>query len=179
MFAWQFAIMQATAEKHNWTKFISMQNHYSLLYREEEREMNPYCIYSGVGLIPWGNLKSRSHYFLTTYSQLTIGPLNAGRLARPASSHKSTSRSEGQDELTKPQEETINRVEELAKKKGWTMSQVALAWINQQGISSPIIGFSSEKRIDEAIEARGKVLTEEEIKHLNELYQTGPIQGHA
>jgi len=54
MFAWQFAVMQATAEKHNWTKFVSMQNHYSLLYREEEREMNPYCVYSGVGLIPWG-----------------------------------------------------------------------------------------------------------------------------
>jgi len=58
MFAWQFAIMQAAAEKHNWTKFISMQNHYSLLYREEEREMNPYCVYSGVGLIPWGPLNA-------------------------------------------------------------------------------------------------------------------------
>jgi len=56
MFAWQFAVMQATAEKHNWTKFISMQNHYSLLYREEEREMNPYCNYSGVGLVNWGPL---------------------------------------------------------------------------------------------------------------------------
>jgi len=66
----------------------------------------------------------------------------------------------------------------LAKKKGWTMSQVALAWINPQ-VSSPIIGFSSEKRIDEAIEARGKELTKEEVEYLNELYEPGPIQGHA
>lgn len=108
MWAWQFAMMQAAADKNAWTKFISMQNHYSLLYREEEREMNKLCTYTGVGLIPWG-------------------PLNAGRLARPAASHKSTSRSEGQGELTKTQTEIIGRVEELAKKKGWTMSQVALA----------------------------------------------------
>jgi aryl-alcohol dehydrogenase-like predicted oxidoreductase len=108
MFAWQFALMQASAEKNGWTKFVSMQNHYSALYREEEREMNPLCQHLGVGLIPWG-------------------PLNAGRLARPASSHKSTSRSEEQGELTKVQTDIISRVEELAKKKGWTMSQVALA----------------------------------------------------
>jgi len=94
------------------------------------------------------------------------------------SAHKSTSRSEDNDDFTKWQEEIINRVEELAKKKGWTMAQVALAWTIPQ-VSSPIIGFSSEKRIDEAIEARGKVLTKEETEYLNEPYQHGPIQGHA
>jgi aryl-alcohol dehydrogenase-like predicted oxidoreductase len=99
-------------------------------------------------------------------------------LARPVASHKSTSRSEEQGDLTKTQEEIINRVEKLAKEKGWTMSQVALAWIGPQ-VSSPIIGFSSTKRIDEAIGVKGKTLTEEEIKHLNEPYEPRAIEGHA
>ena len=165
MWATEFAQMQFVAEKNGWTKFISMQNHYSLLYREEEREMNRFCDATGVGLIPWA-------------------PLARGNLARPAGEFGSTKRSEGEKKISKNGElgevdvQIIKRVEELARKKDWKMSQVALVWINKR-ISSPIIGFSSEARMDEAIEAKGKTLTEEEIKYLEELYVPKAIIGHS
>ncbi|KAF2451610.1 aldo-keto reductase-like protein [Karstenula rhodostoma CBS 690.94] len=167
MWAVQFAQMQFVAEKNGWTKFVSMQNHYNLLYREEEREMNRFCNDTGVGLIPWA-------------------PLCRGHLARPASAYGETIRSEGEKKAgtssTGPQVEadrkTIERVEELAKKHGWSMSSVALAWINKR-VASPIIGFSSEKRIDEALQARGKTLSDEEEKYLEELYTPRAIVGHS
>ncbi|MCJ1340949.1 hypothetical protein MMC09_006245 [Bachmanniomyces sp. S44760] len=158
MWTYQFAQMQFCAELKGLTKFISMQNCYSLLYREEEREMNKYCTETGVGLIPWG-------------------PLAAGQLARPAHAHGSTVRSSGRDVLEQDSS-IIDRVEGLAKKKGWTMSHVALAWINKR-ISSPIIGFSSVERMEEALAVKGKSLTEEEEKYLEELYQPKKIYGHS
>ncbi|TVY78319.1 Aldo-keto reductase dtxS3 [Lachnellula suecica] len=160
MWATQFAQMQFAAEKRGWTKFISMQNQYNLLYREEEREMNRFCNDTGVGLIPWA-------------------PLCRGHLARPAEALGTTIRSKPEAEkgLTDADYKTIARVQELAEKKGWKMSQVALAWINKK-ISSPIIGFSSIDRIDEAIDVRGKTLTEEEDKYLEELYEPKAISGH-
>ena len=116
MWTYQLAMMQACAEKNGWTKFVSMQNHYSLLYREEEREMNKYCKLTGVALIPWA-------------------PLARGHLARPASEFGNTVRSAGEKQRvvfptghTDTDQKIIARVEELAKKKGWKMSQVALAW---------------------------------------------------
>ncbi|KAH8808475.1 aldo/keto reductase [Xylogone sp. PMI_703] len=162
MWATQFAQMQFVAEKNGWTKFVSMQNHYNLIYREEEREMNRYCNDTGVGLIPWA-------------------PIARGNLARPAEAYGTTTRSKPEKEaggLTETDFKIIGRVQEIAEKKGWKMSHVALAWINKR-ISSPIIGFSSVERMDEAIEARGKVLTEEEEKYLEELYQAKPIAGHS
>jgi len=167
MWATQFARMQFTAEKNNWTKFVSMQNHYNLLYREEEREMNRFCNDTGVGLIPWA-------------------PLCRGHLARPYEEFGKTARSAPEKENSsgrntgrgEPDVTIIKRVEELAKKKDWKMSQVALAWINKR-ISSPIIGFSSVERMDEALGARGKTLTEEEEKYLEELYVPKTISGHA
>jgi len=159
MWAVQFAQMQQVAEKHNYTKFISMQNHYNLVYREEEREMNRYCNDTGVGLIPWA-------------------PLCRGHLARPLEKFGTTERSKPEKELTEVDQKIIGRVEELAKKKGWKMSWVALAWINSR-ISSPIIGFSSVERIEEAIEVRGKKLTAEEEKYLEELYEPKAIVGHS
>ncbi|EMD01002.1 hypothetical protein BAUCODRAFT_60820 [Baudoinia panamericana UAMH 10762] len=163
MFAYQFAMLQNCAEKNGWTKFISMQNHYNLLYREEEREMNKYCDATGVGLIPWA-------------------PLCRGHLARPPSQFGSTIRSEGEQKTSKGQSESdkevVKRVQELAEKHGWKMSHVALAWINKR-VSSPIIGFSSVERMEEALEARGKELTPEEEKYLEEPYVTRDIQGHS
>lgn len=166
MWAVEFATMQFVAEKNGWTKFVSMQNHYNLLYREEEREMNRFCNMTGVGLIPWA-------------------PLCRGHLARPASAFGSTSRSEQEKSNgtattghTEQDRQTIERVEELAKKHGWSMSTVSLAWINKR-VTSPIIGFSSAKRMDEALEARGKVLSEEEEKYLEELYVPREVQGHS
>lgn len=105
-------------------------------------------------------------------------PLAAGRLARAAEAFKSTERSKVLEGLNEIDTNIINRVQEIAEKKGWKMSQVALAWINKR-IASPIIGFSSVERIDEAINARGKTLTDEEEKYLEELYQPKPISGHS
>ena len=101
-----------------------------------------------------------------------------GHLARPVEAFGTTTRSQPEQPLNEVDTETIKRVQELAEKKGWKMSQVALAWINKR-ISSPIIGFSSIERIDEAIEVRGKTLTDEEEKYLEELYQPKVITGHS
>ncbi|KAI1104661.1 aldo/keto reductase [Jackrogersella minutella] len=165
MWAVNFARMQFVAEKNGWTKFISMQNHYNLLYREEEREMNRYCNDTGVGLIPWA-------------------PLCRGHLARPPSSFGSTERSRlekenapGSHGTVEPDLSIIGRVQEIAAKRDWKMSHVALAWINKK-VTSPIVGFSSIERIDEALDIKGKVLTEEEEKYLEELYQPKKISGH-
>jgi aryl-alcohol dehydrogenase-like predicted oxidoreductase len=158
--------MQHVAEMKGWTKFISMQNSYNLLYREEEREMNRFCNDTGVGLIPWG-------------------PLAAGALARPIEAYGTTARSKMQKErlpgaagTVEPDLTIIKRCQEIADKHGWPLSNVAMAWINKR-VASPIVGFSSEKRMDEALEARGKVLTEEEEKYLEELYQPKAIYGHS
>ncbi|CAD0097279.1 unnamed protein product [Aureobasidium vineae] len=138
MWTYQFCMMQACADKNGWTKFVSMQNQYSLLYREEEREMNKYCDATGVGLIPAEGLAGTSEVDV----------------------------------------KTIGRVQELAEKKGWKMAHVALAWINKR-VSSPIIGFSSVERMDEALGANDKTLTEDEEKYLEELYQPRNIVGHS
>jgi aryl-alcohol dehydrogenase-like predicted oxidoreductase len=165
MWATQFARMQFCAERNGWTQFISMQNHYNLLYREEEREMNRFCNDTGVGLIPWA-------------------PLCRGHLARPPSDFGSTSRSKLEQEgspgshgTVEPDLTIIKRVMEIAEKRSWPMAHVALAWINKR-VASPIIGFSSLERIDQAISAREKVLTEEEERYLEELYEPKAIAGH-
>jgi len=165
MWAYQFAKMQNAAEKHGWTKFVSMQNHYSLCYREEEREMNPFCHDTGVGLIPWA-------------------PLYRGLLARPPKSDVTEREKSMQNNpMFKGHEdpdvqEIIKRTLELAEKKGWKMSQVALAWIIQKG-TIPICGFSNLSRLDEAVGVRGKTLTEEEMKYLEEPYLPKKIVGHS
>ncbi|KAK6529420.1 hypothetical protein TWF281_008596 [Arthrobotrys megalospora] len=168
MWATQFARMQFVAEKNGWTKFVSMQNQYNLLYREEEREMNRFCNDTGVGLIPWA-------------------PLARGHLARQPEDFGSTNRSAMEQKLSwlpfhrigaeEADKEIVKRVKELADKRGWKMSHVALAWINKR-ISSPIIGFSSVERMDEALEANGKELTAEEEKYLEELYVDRAVTGH-
>ena len=160
MWTYQFATMQFVAEKHGWTKFVSMQNAYNLLYREEEREMNRFCLETGVGLIPWG-------------------PLARGNLARPHHVSGSTTRSSSQGDLPETDVMIISKVEELAKKKGWKMSDVAMAWLTYKGVTSPIIGISSVARLDEAVQSRGKELTEDEVKQLEEAYVPKNIMGHS
>ena len=160
MWTYQFATLQFTAEKHGWTKFVSMQNYFNLLYREEGREMNRYCKETGVGLIPWS-------------------PLAQGQLARPLVVTGSTTRSTGKPELPEADVAIVGRVEELAQKKGWKMSHVALVWLQHKGISSPICGFSSVERMDEALGAGGKTLTDEEVEYLEELYVPKNIMGHS
>lgn len=158
MWTYEFAQMQFCAEKNGWTKFIAMQNRYNLLYREEEREMNKFCNATGVAIVPWG-------------------PLCEGQLARPLSVRGTTARSENPEPLRPEAIETIKRVEELATKKGWTMTQVTLAWMLKR-VTAPVIGFSSEQRIDDALSVRGKQLTDEEDKYLGEVYTPLEIEGH-
>ncbi|TDL19656.1 Aldo keto reductase [Rickenella mellea] len=166
MRTWQFAELNHIAEINGWTKFISMQNEYSLLYREAEREMNAYCNYHGIGLIPYG-------------------PLHSGDLARPLGT--TTVRSEHanaalkgtpyEKKLSETDEQIITRTIELSKKRGWAISQVALAWVCMK-VTSPIVGVDSVERLDQAI-ITGKTLTEDEIKYLEEPYVPRLVRGHA
>ncbi|KAF4621546.1 hypothetical protein G7Y89_g14527 [Cudoniella acicularis] len=161
MWATQFVQLQFIAEKNGWTKFISMQNYYNLCYREEEREMIRFCKETGVGIMPWS-------------------PLFAGRLARPLGYDKSLRSkrpSPHHPGVTPADEEIIGRVEELATEKGWRMSEVALAWHKSKG-SVPIVGLNSVDRIIEACGLRGKLLTEKDVKYLEDPYVSRPVAGH-
>ncbi|KAJ5280876.1 Aldo/keto reductase [Penicillium angulare] len=158
MAAWEFQTLQNIAARNGWHKFISMQNYHNLIAREEEREMIPYCLDSGVSLIPWS-------------------PMARGVLTRPWNS-RSTVR-EGSDATlkgivrnreTEADKAIIERVEELAGKKGVSMAQIALAWSLSHPSESPIVGLSSIKRIDEAVASLQVKLTPEEIKYLEEPY---------
>lgn len=166
MFAWQFAKAQHAAERNGWTKFVSMQNHYNLVYREEEREMIPLCIDQGVGIIPWS-------------------PMARGFFARNSKGGGETPRykTDGffkelygrEDDFT-----VANRAEEVAKERGATSSQIALAWLlNKPYVAAPIIGASKEVHLDEALAALQIELSEEEIKRLEEPYQPHPVLGHS
>lgn len=170
MAAWEFQTLQNIAEKHGWHKFISMQNYYNLIYREEEREMIPYCRDTGVGLIPWS-------------------PIARGALARPFDDR--TTKREKTDKYlsnmirskeTAIDKTTIGRVEEVAKKLGVSMTAVATAWCLSKDGVNPIIGLSSKERIDQAVEnvafaASGK-LTAEDIKYLEDGYAPKERQGY-
>ncbi|CAL3969171.1 hypothetical protein PZA11_006210 [Diplocarpon coronariae] len=170
MAAWEFQTLQNIAEKHGWHKFISMQNYYNLLYREEEREMIPYCRDAGVGLIPWS-------------------PIARGALSRPFSDRSTTREKTDQylNHLIRSKENEIDRqivtrVEELAKKLGVSMTTIATAWCLSKDKVNPIIGLSSKERIDQAVEAvafasAGK-LTKNDIAYLEEGYAPKERQGY-
>jgi aryl-alcohol dehydrogenase (NADP+) len=154
MWAWQFSKAQYVAEQHGWTKFISMQNHYNLLNREEEREMMPLCVDQGVGVIPWS-------------------PLARGRLTRDWDN--ATSRSETDEfgkGLYKPEDQVIvERVAEVAKELSAPRAQVALAWVlSKSFVTSPIVGATKDAHIDDAIAACELQLSAEHIARLEEPY---------
>ncbi|KAJ5632531.1 Aldo/keto reductase [Penicillium lividum] len=158
MAAWEFQTLQNIAAQNGWHKFISMQNYHNLLDREEEREMIPYCLDSGVSLIPWS-------------------PMARGVLARPWGSTASVR--ENTDATLKgivrgreneADKTIVDRVEDLAGKKGVSMAQIAIAWSLSQPSEQPILGLSSIKRIDEAADSLQVKLTPEEIKYLEEPY---------
>ncbi|KAF1974752.1 Aldo/keto reductase [Bimuria novae-zelandiae CBS 107.79] len=157
MTAWQFQMLNNVAEKHGWHKFISMQNYHNLLYREEEREMLPYCFHEGIGVIPWS-------------------PLAQGKLARPwnTSSHRQESDPYMGFFITPSDEAIVNKVEEIANQLGVSMAQVAMAWSLKKGVN-PILGLQSEKRIDEAVGALEVVLSEDHVKALEGVYNVKPV----
>jgi aryl-alcohol dehydrogenase-like predicted oxidoreductase len=167
MYAWQFAKAQYCADAHGWTKFSSMQNHYNLLYREEERDMIPQCIDQGVGVIPWS-------------------PLARGVLAgnRTRSGERHTTRA-GADPFSDslygmPSDfDLVDRVAQVAAGRGVPPAQVALAWLLQRpGVSAPIIGATKLGHLQDALAAEQLELTADEIKSLEELYVPHPVLGH-
>jgi aryl-alcohol dehydrogenase (NADP+) len=163
MFAWQFAKMLYLADLHGWTRFVSMQNHYNLLYREEEREMNPLCVDQGIGIIPWS-------------------PLARGRLARPWD--ETTERSEvdafGRSLYGEDDRVVVERVGEIAERRGIPRAQVALArLLAQPGVTSPIVGATKPQHLAHAIAAVEVTLTPEEIASLDEPYRPHPVRGHS
>jgi 1-deoxyxylulose-5-phosphate synthase len=167
MFAWQFAKAQHAADDHGWSRFVSMQPHYNLLYREEEREMIPQCLDQGVGVIPWS-------------------PLARGVLAgnRTRQGEKKTTRSDS-DPFTdylysQPTDfDVVDRVADVASEHGVPPAQVALAWLlRRPGVTAPIVGATKLGHLTDALEAEQLVLSDEEMKRLEEPYVPHPVLGH-
>ena len=163
MFAWQFVELQMTAERHGWTKFISMQNHYNLIYREEEREMNPYCNGTGVALTPWSPL---ARGILTGSYK---GSLDGGSTARSQGADRK--RTEGLY-LGEMDFQIADRVVEVAEKLGHTPAQIAVAWLlNKPGITAPVVGVSKISQLDQLVAATEIALDESDMVYLEELYK--------
>jgi aryl-alcohol dehydrogenase (NADP+) len=166
MYAWQFAKAQHAADKHGWTKFVSMQNHYNLIYREEEREMLPLCADQGIGVIPW--------------SPLARGFLAGNRDKQGGE----TSRAKTDDFAKKlyyqdDDFKVADRLSEVAKARGLSNTQVALAWIlSKPVITAPIIGASKPHHLEQALASMDVELSADEIKKLEEPYKPHVILGH-
>jgi len=166
MACWEFQTLQNIAEKHGWHKFVSMQNYYNLLYREEEREMIPYCKANGIGLIPWS-------------------PVARGVLTRPWG-ERSTQREKTDNFLkaqirgreTEVDQRIVERLEEVAKRRGCSMAQAATAWCLSKGGVNPIIGLSKKERIDEAVQSIKVKLEEDDIDYLEEAYLPKVVYGY-
>jgi aryl-alcohol dehydrogenase-like predicted oxidoreductase len=167
MFAWQFAKAQHIAEKNGWTKFVSMQNHYNLIYREEEREMIPLCLDQGVGCIPW--------------SPLARGVL-AGNRSRDGGRHTTRSSTDAFTDYLYSQPTDFDVVEaagEVAAARGVSSAQVALAWLlSKPGVTAPIVGSTKEHHLREALEGEKLDLSEDEVEQLQKPYQPHPVLGH-
>jgi 1-deoxyxylulose-5-phosphate synthase len=164
MYAWQFAKAQHVAERHGWTKFISMQNHLNLLYREEEREMLPLCRDQGVGIIPWS-------------------PLARGRLARKWDVETARMRTDAfgsslYARTTDNDRELVQAVHHVAENRGVPAAQIAMAWVmSKEGVSAPILGASRPSHIDDAVAALAIQLTPEERDTLEAPYLPHPVVG--
>ncbi len=168
MYAWQFAKALYTSDARGWTRFVSMQNHYNLVYREEEREMIPLCLDQGVGVIPWS-------------------PLARGFLAGNRTQQKSgdTVRAKSDDfahamYYSEADFAVLNAVEALAGERGVKPAQIALSWmLHKPGVTAPIVGASKMYQLDEAIAATDLTLTSEEVKRLEVPYVPHRVLGHA
>jgi 1-deoxyxylulose-5-phosphate synthase len=168
MFAWQFAKAQAVATEHGWTRFVSMQNHYNLVYREEEREMIPQCLDQGVGVLPWS-------------------PLARGLLAgtRTASGERLTERARTDpfgDSLYTPEVDfaVVDAVNGVAAERGVSSARVALAWLlHQPGVTAPIVGATKVEHLDDALAAADLRLDPSELERLEAAYVPHAVSGHA
>jgi len=165
MYAWQFAKALYLADRHGWTRFVSMQNHYNLLYREEEREMNGLCQAEGVAVIPWS-------------------PLARGRLTR-AWKEEATKRTETDafgnrlySQTEEADRKVVDRLGEVAERRGIARAQVALAWLlGKPAVTAPIVGASKPHHLEDAVAALAVKLTAEEMAALEEPYVPHPVLG--
>jgi aryl-alcohol dehydrogenase-like predicted oxidoreductase len=170
MFAWQFANMLHASDRLRLNRFVTMQNHYNLIYREEEREMNPLCLSEGIGLLPWsplargflaGNRRGREQGF--------------GETVRAKTDEYAQKLYYQESDFT-----VVDRVTEIARKRGISNAQVALAWILQQpGVTAPIIGASKMHHLEDAVKALDVKLSAEELRQLAEPYHPHPVLGHS
>ena len=161
MFAWQFAQMLHVAERNGWSRFVTMQDHYNLLYREEEREMLPLCEYEGIGVIPWS-------------------PLARGRLTRDWDEATARSQTDefGKRLYAEGDRAIVEAVASVAEKRGLSRAQVALAWVlSKPVVSAPIVGVTSSKQLDEAVASLAVELSAEEIEQLEEPYEPHATSG--
>ena len=164
MYAWQFATALAVADLNGWTRFVSMQDEVSLVYREEEREMLPLCEFEGIGVLPWS-------------------PLGGGKLARPWGSSTKRATTDRYNKSMYQEEAgnargVVEAVEALARERGVPMAQVALAWVLQKDVvTAPIVGASKLEHVDDALAALELDLTEDEISALEAPYQPQSIKG--
>ena len=166
MYGWQFAKALYLADVHGWTRFVSMQNHYNLLYREEEREMMPLCLDQQIGVIPWS-------------------PLARGRLTRPWSEKDNTQRASADDfgnKMYAPTEAAdhlvVDRVNEVATARNVPPAHVALAWmLTKEYITAPIIGATKPHHLDDAVAALDVVWSHDEVEQLEEPYVPHPVLG--
>lgn len=162
MYAWEFSKMQYTAALHGWTKFVSMQNHYNLLYREEEREMLPLCADQGVGVLPWS-------------------PLARGRLTRDwdAATERSRNDDFGRKLYQEGDREVVDAVARIAADRGVPRARIALAWLLRRStVTAPIVGATKPSHIDDAVAALDVELTDKETAELEQPYAPRAISGH-
>jgi aryl-alcohol dehydrogenase-like predicted oxidoreductase len=161
MFAWEFSKMLNTSDRHGWARFVTMQDHYNLLYREEEREMLPLCWDEGIGVIPWS-------------------PLARGRLTRDWDVQTERSRTDefGKRLYMEEDRRIVQAVANVAEKRGVSRAQVALAWLlSKPVVSAPIVGVTRSEQLDDALDALSVELTAEEIEQLEEPYEPHATAG--
>jgi aryl-alcohol dehydrogenase-like predicted oxidoreductase len=165
MYSWQFAKALYTADLHGWTRFVSMQPHYNLIYREEEREMIPFCQDQKIAVIPW--------------SPLARGLLTGKRTKERNETERAKTDAFGKSLYGMDVDfEIVNRLSEIAGQRGIPSAQVALAWmLSKPAITAPIVGASKPGHLEDAIGALSVKLTEDEIRGLEELYQPHPVLG--
>ena len=161
MFAWEFSKMLNTSDRHGWARFVTMQDHYNLLYREEEREMLPLCWDQGIGVIPWS-------------------PLARGRLTRDwdVQTERSQTDEFGKRLYMEEDRRIVQAVANVAEKRGVSRAQVALAWLlSKPVVSAPIVGVTRSEQLDDALDALSVELTAEEIEQLEEPYEPHATAG--
>jgi len=165
MYAWQFAKAQYTADLHGWTRFVSMQPHYNLIYREEEREMLPLCLDQKIGVIPW--------------SPLARGLLTGKRVKDGGETERARTDNFAKTLYTREDDFAVaNRVGEIARERGVPEAQIALAWmLSKPVITAPIIGATKPGHLEDAVAALAVKLSEDEIRRLEEIYRPHPVLG--